>query len=71
MWTLGGADDVRVSESVRAHASEYQSHSRHRHIQCDGLEMMDMCQLEQDFNVPVWVCGQPETNSCSCHVKSD
>ncbi|KAK9107273.1 hypothetical protein Syun_023284 [Stephania yunnanensis] len=59
MWTLGGADDVRVSESVRAHASEYQPHSRHRHIQCDGLEMMDMFQLEWDFNVSAWAYGQP------------
>ncbi|KAK9135134.1 hypothetical protein Syun_014464 [Stephania yunnanensis] len=29
-----------ASASVGAHASEYQSHSRHRHIQCEGLEMI-------------------------------
>ncbi|KAK9114197.1 hypothetical protein Syun_020994 [Stephania yunnanensis] len=27
-----------ASESVGVHASGYQSHSRHRHIQCEGLE---------------------------------
>ncbi|KAK9100971.1 hypothetical protein Scep_024401 [Stephania cephalantha] len=33
-------DASMANESVGAHASEYQSHSRHRHIQCEGLEMI-------------------------------
>ncbi|KAK9157397.1 hypothetical protein Scep_003971 [Stephania cephalantha] len=33
-------DASMARESVGAHASEYQSHSRHRHIQCEGLEMI-------------------------------
>ncbi|KAK9098931.1 hypothetical protein Syun_025976 [Stephania yunnanensis] len=91
IWTFWGAVDVMVSESVGAHASEYQSHSRHRYIQCevardrvrDPVECtdkngdlvmhrdkdMDMFQLERDFNVTVWACGQPETISCYCHVR--
>ncbi|KAK9150222.1 hypothetical protein Syun_008531 [Stephania yunnanensis] len=40
MWMLWSAVDVMVSESVGVHASEYQSRSRHRHIQCEGLEMI-------------------------------
>ncbi|KAK9121866.1 hypothetical protein Syun_019483 [Stephania yunnanensis] len=40
MWTLWSAVGVMVSESVGANASEYLSHSRHRHIQCEGLEMI-------------------------------
>ncbi|KAK9151004.1 hypothetical protein Syun_009313 [Stephania yunnanensis] len=32
---------------------------------------MDMFQLERDFNVLVWACGQPGTDSCYCHARSD
>ncbi|KAK9166685.1 hypothetical protein Scep_001876 [Stephania cephalantha] len=34
-------DASMASESVGAHASEYQSHYRHRHIQYEGLEMIE------------------------------
>ncbi|KAK9118948.1 hypothetical protein Scep_017041 [Stephania cephalantha] len=30
---------------------------------------MNMFHLDQDFNVPVWACGQPGTYSCYCHVR--
>ncbi|KAK9163861.1 hypothetical protein Syun_004763 [Stephania yunnanensis] len=40
MWTLWSAVSVMVNESVEAHASEYQSQSRHRYILCKGLEMI-------------------------------
>ncbi|KAK9160162.1 hypothetical protein Syun_006503 [Stephania yunnanensis] len=30
---------------------------------------MDMFQLERDFNVPGWACGQPRIDSCYCHVR--
>ncbi|KAK9098282.1 hypothetical protein Syun_025327 [Stephania yunnanensis] len=40
MWTFWSAVGVMVSENVGVHASEYQSHSRHHHSQCEGLEMI-------------------------------
>ncbi|KAK9121054.1 hypothetical protein Syun_018671 [Stephania yunnanensis] len=43
MWTLGSAVDVMVSESMGAHASEYQSHSRYRHMKCEGISS-PLCQ---------------------------